>query len=252
MNIALVVHDLHEYGGHSLYTKILADELSCNHEVSVFANRCERPDDARWKSKHVRAWRDTALATVKTFPLGLRSHAKALAGYEIQHAQGYCGGQPNVVTAHMCVAAYLNSLRDISARNRASLRLMAAGEERFYRRFEGRVIAVSRKIAGELQQLYGVNGSITVIPHGVDAARFNGGNRGRHHANVRQELGINEGETLALYVGDLTKAHSYLKKLSAAAPKIRFVIVTPSRVYHWASPNVQILPPTTELPRYFA
>src|ERR1043166_3401033 len=106
MNIALIVHDLHEHGGHSLYTKVLADELSRNHDVSVFANRCERPDDARWKSKRVRAWRDTALATVKTFPLGLRSHAKALAGYEIQHAQGYCGGQPNVVTAHMCVAAY--------------------------------------------------------------------------------------------------------------------------------------------------
>ena len=43
MNIALVVHDLHERGGHSLYTRVLADELARRHEVAVFANRCERP-----------------------------------------------------------------------------------------------------------------------------------------------------------------------------------------------------------------
>jgi hypothetical protein len=69
----------------------------------------------------------------------------------------------------------LNSLRAISARNRASLKLMVAAESRFYRRYEGKVIAVSRKIARELQELYGVTGSISVIPPGVDIARFNGG-----------------------------------------------------------------------------
>src|SRR6185295_1708525 len=147
----------------------LADELSCKHEVAVFANRCERPEDARWPSRHVRAWRGSALATVHTFPLGLRSCASELAGYDIRHAQGYCGGKPNVVTAHICVAAYLNSLCNISARNRASLKLMAATEERFYRRYQGSVIAVSRKVARELEELYAVSGSISVILHGVDA-----------------------------------------------------------------------------------
>lgn len=252
MKIALVVHDLRDHGGHSLYSKILADELSRNHEVAVFANRCERPADARWQSHHVRAWRRSALATVQTFPLGLRSHARVLADYEIRHTQGYCGGEPNVVTAHICVAAYLNSLRAISLRNRASLRLMAAAESRFYRRYEGRVIAVSRKVARELEELYGVPGPITVIPHGVDVARFNSGNRERHRAEVRWELGIEEDKTLALYAGDLTKSHAYLKELSAAAPDVRFAIVTSSRAYHWSSTNVQILPPTSELQRYYA
>src|SRR5689334_9706029 len=114
MNIALIVHDLHEHGGHSLYTKVLAEEFSRAHEVTVFANRCERPGDARWKERHVRAWRSSAMSTVQTFPLGLRSHANALSNYDIQHAQGYCGGNPNVVTAHICAAAYLKSLHDIS------------------------------------------------------------------------------------------------------------------------------------------
>src|SRR5215510_11806288 len=147
MNIALIVHDLHDHGGHSLYTKVLAEEFSRDHEVTVFANRCERPNDARWEDVHVRVCRPGATTTVQTFPLGLRSHANELARYDIQHAQGYCGGKPNVVTAHICAAAYLNSLRDISSRTRASLRLMAITEERFYRRFEGEVIAVSEKVA---------------------------------------------------------------------------------------------------------
>ncbi|HXT62738.1 MAG TPA: glycosyltransferase family 4 protein [Pyrinomonadaceae bacterium] len=252
MNIALIVHDLHEHGGHSLYTKILAEGFSRDHEVTVFANRCERPRDAHWQTERVRAWRSSALATVQTFPLGLRSHADKLAAYQIQHAQGYCGGRPNVVTAHICAAAYLNSLRDINSRTRASLRLMAMAEERFFRRFDGEVIAISEKIARELRELYGFAGSITVIPHGVDAGRFNGDNRTRHRKDLRERLGIREHDVLALYAGDLTKAHSHLKKLAAAAPEVKFVIVTPSHRYQWRDANVQMLPPTSELQKYYA
>jgi UDP-glucose:(heptosyl)LPS alpha-1,3-glucosyltransferase len=183
----------------------------------------------------------------------MRAQKTALAGYQILHTQGYCGGNPNVVTAHICVAAYLDSLRGVSLRHRLSLRLMAAAESRFYRRYEGRVIAVSKKVANELRQFYQVNGdSIRVIPHGVDLARFNRNNRECHRETIRQQLGINENQTLALYVGDLTKAHMYLKELSAATPDVRFVIVTPSRAYHWNNPNIQIIPTTAGIERYYA
>ena len=117
MKVALVVHDLHEHGGHSLYTKVLADELSLRHEVTVFANRCECSSEDRWESCHVRAWRQTALSTVQTFPLGLGALASKLRDFDIRHMQGYCGGRPNVVTAHICVAAYMDSLREISTRS---------------------------------------------------------------------------------------------------------------------------------------
>jgi UDP-glucose:(heptosyl)LPS alpha-1,3-glucosyltransferase len=249
MKIALVVHDLHEHGGHSLYTKILADGLSRHHELAVFANRCERPAEARWQSHHVRAWRGSALATVQTFPLGLRSHKNVLARYEIRHAQGYCGGEPNVVTAHICVAAYLNSLRDISARNRASLKLMGVAEERFYRHYKGRVIAISQKIARELREFYQVRGVITVIPHGVDAARFG---TERDRSALRADLGIHEGQTMALYIGDLTKAHVHLKALASSAPRVQFIIVSGSTRYLWIAPNIRFLPPTTEVERYYS
>jgi len=252
LSIGLVVHDLHSHGGHSIYSKILADEFSRRHDVAVFANRCERPPDARWEYHHVRAWRGSALSTVHSFPLGLRRHAARLGKCRIRHMQGYCGGDPNVVTAHICVTAYLDSLRDVSPRHRLSLQSIAAAEESFYRRYHGHVIAISRKIADELRELYGVSGPISVIPHGVDLARFNDVDRCFQRAELRSQLGIEDDETMALYAGDLTKSHSYLKELSTAAPRVKFVIVTPSRAYHWSSPNVQILPTTSELHRYYA
>lgn len=252
MKIALVVHDLHEYGGHSLYTRILADELARRHDVMVFANRCERPAEARWQFQSVAAWRVNALASVRTFPLGLRARQGQLAGFDVRHMQGYCGGQPNVVTAHICAASYLDSLRDVSARNRASLRLMAAAEERFYREYHGHVIAISQRVAQDLHDRYAVRGPVSVIPHGVNLARFNRANRARYRSSVRRELGLTEDQTIALYIGDLTKAHTHLKALADATPEVQFILVTRSQRYRWTAPNVRILPPTPEPERYYA
>lgn len=252
MKIALVVHDLHEHGGHSLYTRVLADQLSERHQVTVFANRCERPANAAWDFVPVRAWRRNALSSVQTFPLGIRALAATLNGFDIRHTQGYCGGRPNVVTAHICVAAYLRSLKSIGARTRASLGLMAAAEKRFYRRYPGPVIAISEKIARELSELYQVRGSVSVIPHGVDASRFNSPERDRDRFTVRAELGLAEAQTMALYVGDLTKAHVHLKALATAVPQVQFVIVSRSTRYRWQLPNVCFLAPTTELARCYA
>ncbi len=252
MNIALVVHDLHEHGGHSLYTKILADELSQRHQVTVFANRCERPADAYWSFRPVRAWRINAAATVQTFPIGVRSLSSRLTEFDIRHMQGYCGGQPNVVTAHICVAAYLNSLRDVSSQNRMSLRLMAAAEARFYRRFEGHVIAVSQKIANELRNFYQVQGEISVVPHGVNAEHFSVEQHEFDRRLVRKEIGMSAEQTMALYVGDLTKAHTHLKALASAAPDVEFLIITSSPQYRWHSSNVHFVSGTSDVARYYA
>lgn len=252
MNIALVVHDLHEHGGHSLYTRILADELSTRHDVSIFANYCERPSDARWNFQRVPAWRVNSLSCVKTFPIGMRSQARNLERFQIRHMQGYCGGRPNVVTAHRCMAAYLKSLRSIAPRHRLSLRLMLAAESRFYRNYDGAVIAISGQIANELQEHYGVRGLIKVIPHGVDIKRFNGANRGLYRAAMRKRIGVMEDETVALYVGDLTKAHTHLKELARTTPEVQLVIVTATKSYHWNAPNVRIFPLTRQIERYYA
>jgi UDP-glucose:(heptosyl)LPS alpha-1,3-glucosyltransferase len=252
MKIALIVHDLRDYGGHSRYTKVLANELSERHEVTVFANTAERPENARWQSQHVSAWRRNALAGVQTFPWGIRTMASKLANFDIRHMQGYCGGAPNVVTAHICVAAYLESLQSIRIRNRVSLRLMAAAEGRFYRRYHGRVIAISEKISRELREYYQFRGAITVIPHGVDAGRFNKPQSEQDRLATRAELGISDRQTTALYVGDLIKAHVHLKALTESTPQVQFIIVSGSTLYRWDAPNVRFVSSTTRPERYYA
>lgn len=251
MKIALVVHDLHEHGGQGLYTRRLADELSRRHEVAVFANYCERPGDARWSFQRVRAWRINSLSCVQTFPLGIRLQVDALEKFQIRHAQGFCGGKPNVVTAHRCMAAYVRSLSSISLRHRVSLRMMLQAEARFYRNYDGAVIAVSRQIAGELQEFYGIRGLIRIMPHGVDAKRFQSANRSLYRDQLRRELGIEPDATVAFYAGDLTKAHTHLRELSRAAPDVQILIATASTSYHWNAPNVRILPLTTVIERYY-
>src|SRR5256885_13970471 len=110
LKIALVVHDLHDYGGHSLYTRILANELSQHHEVAIFANRGDQSANAQWQFQHVRAARASALLTVRSFPLGLRFHERELRQYDIRHTQGYCGGQPKVGSAPNFVGRFLEEL----------------------------------------------------------------------------------------------------------------------------------------------
>ncbi len=252
MNIALIVHDLGEDWGQGRYARVLADELSGGHEVTVFGNTCVRPAGSRWKFHPVRAVRANALTCVYTFPLGLRLVADLVKRFEIRHAQGYCGGRPNVVTAHMCVTAYLSCLPEISWRSHCSLELMALAEARFYRRYSGVVIATSQRVAQGLRDFYGVRRPIYVVPHGVDTERFSSANRERLRAKVRAEMGVAGDETLALYVGDLTKAHAGLKRLAEAVRDVRLAIVTGSRQYRWLARNVQFLRPTSEIERYYA
>jgi UDP-glucose:(heptosyl)LPS alpha-1,3-glucosyltransferase len=253
VKVALVVHDATGFIGQGRYVSMLASHLASRHEVTVFANTVDAPVAALCRVRHVRAWRRGALTTVLTFPIGLRLvAARALREFDLWHTQGYCGGDPNVVTAHICVAAYLSSLRKASWRTRASLAVMAAVEARFYRAYRGPIIAVSAHVARELQDRYAVEGPIHVVPHGVDLVRFNEATRAQSRARARADLGVTGDETVALYVGDLTKAHTHLRALAAAAPEVRIAVVTGSPGYRWGASNVLFLPPVLDVERYYA
>jgi len=252
MKIALVVHDLHQHGGESLYTKIMADALSESHNVTVFANRCEHNTDTPWDFRSVWAWRAKALSCIRTFPIGMLAHARTLEHFDIRHMQGYCGGDPNVVTAHRCMAAYIRALEDVSLKHRISHRVMLDAEARFYKSYRGTIIAVSHQIANELDEFYRVKAPMKVITHGVDTGRFNSANRKLYRSSVRSSLGIADDELVALYVGDLTKAHVHLKAFSKANPQVKLVIVSASRAYHWDTPNVLIKPRSLQIEKFYA
>jgi len=252
MRMAFLVHDAVDAVGQGRYTLSLANAFGERHAVTVFANRCFKPSGAVWSYQHVLASRRNALATVLTFPLGIRIMRRELASYDLVHAQGYCGGAPNVITAHICVKAYLRSLSNISATTWTSLATMALFEEQFYRRFDGPVIAVSKKLAGELQQHYRFSGRIDVVPHGVDLGQFNPDARSNQRDQVRRELNIPEDRVLALYVGDLLKAHQKLAELVRATPHVSLALLTRSRTPRIEAPNVIYIAPTSRIERYYS
>ena len=99
---------------------------------------------------------------------------------------------------------------------------------------------------------YRLRGRVEIIPHGVNSQRFKSANRQKYRRAMRLQMGINEDQLVALYVGDLTKSHVHLKELSRAAPDIQLVIVSPSKSYHWSAPNVRIFPLTKQIERYYA
>ena len=92
---------------------------------------------------------------------------------------------------------------------------------------------------------------IHVFPHGVDAERFARVDKEKARADLRSRLNIRPEDSIALYVGDLTKAHSYLKLLASACPRVQFAVVTRSRDYSWQASNVHFLPPTDRIEDYY-
>jgi UDP-glucose:(heptosyl)LPS alpha-1,3-glucosyltransferase len=150
------------------------------------------------------------------------------------------------------MASYVRALSSLSIRHRLSLQMMLDAEARFYRNYEGAIIAVSQQISNELQEFYSVRGPITVIPHGVNIDRFHIGNRNLYRWSMRQQMGLKDDDIVALYVGDLTKAHVHLKQLSRVAPGIQFVIVSGTKAYYWQAPNVRIISHSQQIERYYA
>ena len=223
--------------------------MSSSDDVSVFANTSDFPEV---KHVPVRALRRTSFFSIHTFPAGLFLHKQRLSAYDIQHAQGFCGGSPNIVTAHICLGKYLESLQNVPWTTRTSLKLSASRERNFYRNYEGAVIVLSQRMRQEFLEQYDSRSEIIVIPHGVDSERFHPRNRSQYRSEIRKSLGISDQETVGLYVGDLAKSHSVLQKLAVSSPNIRFCILTRSTGYRWSSTNTIFLNSDPQVEKYYA
>jgi UDP-glucose:(heptosyl)LPS alpha-1,3-glucosyltransferase len=207
VRIAFVVHDYNRIFGHSRYVAELADRFAPAHEVHVFANRFV--DLPRGIHGHtVTALRLSALTTILSFviPASLRVGR----AFDIVHAQGYSIRRPDVITAHISNARWLERRRHLegarlSWRERLFGAVVTPLERRALTDPATTVIAVSAALRDDLATLYGRTGPIEVIHHGVDDRQFNPGVRDRHRTVVRRELGLSDTDVLFLYVGDLRK-----------------------------------------------
>jgi len=220
LRIAFVVHDYNRVLGHSRYVAELAERFAGAHEVHVFANRFEGVPPAIVRHR-VPALRVSALSTIFSFVLP----ASIMVGrrFDIVHAQGLTVLSPDIVTAHISNARWLDGRRllegkNLSWRERLFGALVVPAERRSLSDRRATAIAVSSTLREDLAASYGRCAETVVIPHGVDQRQFHPGVRDRFRNVVRRELDLAEGTPLFLYVGDFRKGMEPAIRALASVP----------------------------------
>lgn len=264
MRIAFVVHEYGRTFGHSRYVWELARRFRAAHDVHVFANRFEPGDATGLTLHHVPALRMNALSTIVSFIPAATWRTRR--GFDIVHAQGLTTLHPDVVTAHICLAAWFDARRDESIgenwRQRLFERVTVPMEHAFYARVKhsSRVIAISQGTRRDLAQHYHVHDRVDVIPHGVDLVGFSPERRLALRPEVRAELGLAPDETWLLFVGDLRRGAAAAIDAVARVPGARLLLVSrsdaaPFETHAQAAGvvgRVRFLPATDRIERMYA
>jgi 1,2-diacylglycerol 3-alpha-glucosyltransferase len=205
------------------------------HEVWVFAPRFPGAAD----DSHVVRYPSIPAATYPEFSLAIpvsrriATRSRALA-FDVFHAQhpfllgpvarrlARQQGRPLIFTYHTRYEKYAHYVP-------LPRRLVESAAVRLSTRFAARataVIAPSAVVRDELVRR-GVDAPVTVIPTGIDLARFSPGDRGQ----ARRELGLAADERVLLYVGRLDREKSVerillaFERIASTVPRSRLVLV---------------------------
>ena len=274
LRIAYVVHECDRQGGHNRYVAELADRLSAQHSVHLFACRWRAIALDRITAHRIPAihWTDSLriLSFLAVVPLYYRPR-----DFDIVHSQGVCAPWFNVMTAHVCHQARLRAAyrfqagRPVrSAHYWLSLKLAALFQTHWEcrRRWRPlrRIIACSAKTREEMISLCGADpASMRLVYPGVDSERFHPRNRAAFRGAVLREAGWSEGTRVVLFVGAIGKglgtAIEALAELSGEPPPVLLVIgKLPERDYaaqivaRGLQERVRFASPAGDIHRYFA
>lgn len=261
LRIAFVVHDYNRVLGHSRYVAELAERFAGRHEVHVFANRIEGLP-CGIVGHRVPAARFSALSTILTFVLP----ASVMIGrtFDIVHAQGLTVLAPDVVTAHISNARWLEGRQrlessPLSWRERLFASMVIPAERRSLRDPRVTAIAVSSALRDDLVGEYGRSGHTVVIPHGVDQGQFNPGCRATFRRSVRWELGLSDTVPVLLYVGDFRKGMESAIRALSSTPVAHLVGISRSSPDRYraiaaecgVAERITMLPATGQIERYY-
>ena len=207
-SLAFIAHQVHRHGGQERAAAEVLARIARRVPVTVIASRCELADaPVTWRP--VPAARRPLVVGSYLFARAARVEERR-AGCTLSNAIGAAAFDADVITAQYCHAAFtarFGGLRGGSAAGRMWQRIaqqVFVGQERraYGARRLRKVIAVSRGTARELQEHYGVpERIITVIPNGVDHARFRPAADDAAKRALRDELGIPAGAFVALFCG---------------------------------------------------
>lgn len=263
LRIAFVVHEYNRRHGHSRYVAELASRFKARHDVHIFSTTFEEPNPERLTYHRVPSWRANVVTTLPTF--FFNAALKVRGKFDIVHAQGFCGPRQNVVTAHICNAAWFAAIDRYhvpqSWRKRVFRALATAAERFVYRPVAARrFIAVSERVRRDLKQYHDLDDKVRVVYHGTDLQRFHPRNRAQWREPLRRQLGLADSEVAAIYVGDWQKAGAGLVGSLALVPQVKLIVVTrtPESMVRaearaaGVEDRLLFLPPTDEIQRYYA
>ena len=228
LRIAQVAFALHCRGGVEKSAYELCLRLAADHEVHVFAERCElscpgltvhpvRPVSRPWLLRHMAFFFSSARSL------------KEEAGYrpfDIVHVHSPCAARCDLATAHSvyrvgerCIRPHLTRLQ------RARRRLTAGGPAlpaiaayNYQPRRCARVIAVSRKVKREVMDSFGMpEDRVDVVYCGVDSEKFHPNTAKRVRERLRSQMKLAPQAVAAIFVANVFKGKGLDVLLRAAA-----------------------------------
>jgi UDP-glucose:(heptosyl)LPS alpha-1,3-glucosyltransferase len=200
VNVGIVSHNHNRAEGTGGYTAELVSRVARTHDVTLYASGIASAPPADVRVVRVPALTTFAYGTILTFPLGFAIRRRP---HDVVHAQGWVTGSADVVTAHVCVGAWRQALRNSGQAATGGERWLGGWveeQEAELMRSARFVIAPSEKLKADLERCYGRKNDVVVIPHGFPQPRLL---EDRHAARIA--LGLPRDAFIALYVGDWRK-----------------------------------------------
>ncbi len=219
MRISYIVPRCTPENSHGRYVIELAKRLNREFPVTVYSGAFWEPLRSIIRCRYV---------PVPNRPTILRLGALWAASFvahnwhfgDIVHVQGADAPVANVVTAQCCSAAMRAAgSRGRRLHHRINFAIGAAGEKYCMSKpSTRRVIAVSPKVKGEIEQLYRIDpGKAVVVPLGVDPEEFHPRQRLRWREGIRDKLGIGRHEFVVIFVGGDFRRKGLMELVRAAA-----------------------------------
>jgi len=216
MKIAQVLLDYNKIHGHGKNASRIADLLSNDHEMHIFANTFS--DDVK-SNKVIFHYVPTVphinLIRIPIFFL-IASLKIKLSDFDIVHAHEVALLRQDVITAHFCHEAYRKKMKEDVYRHETFYKkiyyrlfnfIISLMEKIIFSdKYSKHVIAVSGKTKKEISNFYSkALDSISVIYNGLDSEKFNSVNRVHYKQLIRNKLNIAKDDFVLFFVGDFER-----------------------------------------------
>ena len=196
------------------------ERLARQYEIHVYSNRVEDLDLSRIVWHRVPALPGPHILAYCWWLLAnriARWQGRALGGlrFALTYSPGINCFDADVISVHICFAEFFRLTRDSLKfsvnpvrswprllHRRAYYQLVIALERVVYGGKRSLLTVVSAKVARDLQRYGRAESDLPVILHGIDVQRFNPEVRRKLRALARRELGLQDGVTYLLLVGN--------------------------------------------------